>query len=264
MNLYETQMLAIHTTFTSQTGQRKRNEDTCGYWTSDKGCCWIVSDGAGGHGSGDVASHLVVDTALEQFAAKPEVSEQAVTDLTTGAQAAVMTHKHNDPDGDDMHATASILLIDAETREAVWAHVGDTRLYLFRQRKIVLQTADHSLVQQLIDAGYGNTDIIRTHPQRNMLTSAIGSGDELTISVSGAPIFVQEGDLFLICSDGWWEYVEEPVMEEMLEDASTVEEWLNIMARRVEESAKENADNSTAVAVLVGELEEVTTVIRDN
>jgi serine/threonine protein phosphatase PrpC len=255
-------MLAIQTTYTSQTGQRKRNEDTCGYWTSDTACCWVVSDGAGGHGSGDVASQLVVNTTLAQFEAKPEVSEQAVTDLTTGAHAAVMNHKHRNPEGDDMHATVAVLLIDAETRQAVWAHVGDTRIYLFRRRKIALQTRDHSLVQQLIDAGYGSTDIIRTHPQRNMLTSAIGSGDEMVISVSGAPILVEEGDLFLMCTDGWWEYLEEHVMEEMLEDATTVEEWLQVMAREVEALAKENADNYTAIAVQVGELEEVTTVIR--
>jgi len=255
-------MLAIQTTYTSQTGQRKRNEDTCGYWTSDKACCWVVSDGAGGHGSGDVASQLVVNTTLEQFSTRQEVSEQVVTDLTTGAHAAVMDHKHKNPEGDDMHATVAVLLIDAETGQAVWAHVGDTRIYLFRKRRIALQTRDHSLVQQLIDAGYGNSDIIRTHPQRNMLTSAIGSGDELTISVSGAPVLVEEGDLFLICTDGWWEYVEEQLMEEMLEDATSAEEWLQIMARRVESSAKENADNYTAVIVQVGELEEVTTVIR--
>ncbi|MDB5815033.1 MAG: putative phosphoprotein phosphatase [Rhodocyclales bacterium] len=255
-------MLALKTTYTSQTGQRKRNEDTCGYWTSDTACCWIVSDGAGGHGSGDIASQLVVNTTLEQFSTLQEVSEQAVTDLTTGAHAAVMSHKHDNPDGDDMHATAALLLIDADTRHAVWAHVGDTRIYLFRQRKLALQTRDHSLVQQLIDAGYGNEEIIRTHPQRNMLTSAIGSGDELTISVSGAPILVEEGDMFLICTDGWWEYVEEHVMEEMLQDANTEQEWLDAMAARVEASAKENADNYTAVVVLVGEMTEVTTVIR--
>jgi serine/threonine protein phosphatase PrpC len=173
-----------------------------------------------------------------------------------------MEQKNANPDGDDMHATAAVLLIDAQTGQAVWAHVGDTRIYLFRQRKIALQTRDHSLVQQLVDAGYGSEEIIRTHPQRNMLTSAIGSGDELTISVSGTPVQVEEGDLFLICTDGWWEYVEERVMEEMLEDASSAEEWLQIMQRRVETSAKENADNYTAVAVQVGELEEVTTVIR--
>lgn len=255
-------MLAIKTTYTSQTGQRKRNEDTCGYWTSEKACCWVVSDGAGGHGSGDVASQMVVDTTLSQFEARPEVSEKVVTELTTGAHAAVMAHKRANPQGDDMHATVAVLLIDAETRQAVWAHVGDTRIYLFRQRRIAAQTRDHSLVQQLIDAGYGNADIIRSHPQRNMLTSAIGSGDDLVISVSGEPVLVEEGDLFLMCTDGWWEYIEEPLMEEMLEDAETAEEWLQIMARRVEADAKENADNYTAIAVQVGELEEVSTVIR--
>lgn len=254
-------MLEIHTAFISEVGQRKRNEDTCGYWTSEQGGCWVVSDGAGGHGSGDVASQLVVDSTLERFATKPEVSEKSVTDLATDAQATVMAHKNKNPQGDDMHATAVILLIDPNTAHAVWTHIGDSRLYLFRQRKIALQTRDHSLVQQLIDAGYGNADIIRTHPQRNMLTSAIGS-EEVTISVSGEPIVMQEGDLFLLCTDGWWEYVDEALMEEMLEDADSVQDWLNTMAHRVAQSAKENADNYTALAVLVGELAETTTVIR--
>ncbi|HSD39402.1 MAG TPA: protein phosphatase 2C domain-containing protein [Rhodocyclaceae bacterium] len=244
-------MLALQTTYISETGQRKRNEDTCGYWTSDAACCWVVSDGAGGHGSGDIASQLVVDTTLTQFEAKPEISQQVVTDLTTGAHAAVMDHKHRNPQGDDMHATVAILLIDAETRQAVWANVGDTRIYLFRRGKLTMQTRDHSLVQQLIDAGYGNTDIIRSHPQRNMLTSAIGTGDDMEISVSGAPILVEEGDVFLMCTDGWWEYVEEHAMEEMLHDTTATEEWLQVMARQVEALAKENADNYTAIAVQV-------------
>ena len=87
-----------------------------------------------------------------------------------------------------MHATAVLLLIDQHDRLAVWGHVGDTRIYLFRRGRVAFQTRDHSLVQNMIDAGYGSVDMIRTHPQRSLLTSAIGSSEAISLSVSAEPM----------------------------------------------------------------------------
>lgn len=254
-------MLPIQTAQFTNPGRRARNEDSCGFQTSERSCCWIVSDGAGGHGSGDVASQLVVATILKDFSPELPVSSETAAALLQSAQHAVMSHKTAHPEGDNMHATATVVLIDAQTLLAAWGHVGDTRVYLFRERRVVFQTRDHSLVQQFIDAGYGDTNIIRSHPQRSLLTAAIGNADELTISVSGPPVQLVDGDVLLICSDGWWELLEERIMESMLEDAGSVEEWLNAMARRIELSLGANSDNFSAIAVQIGELDPITTVI---
>lgn len=254
-------MIEFKTSYISETGRRQRNEDACGYWSSEQGCCWVVSDGAGGHGSGDKASRIVVSAVLEKFSAAPIVSEDYVIALLEAAHATVMAEKQANPGGDDMHATVTVLLIDPATCAAVWGHVGDSRVYLFRQRKLAHQTRDHSLVQGMIDAGYGNSEMIRTHPQRSLLTSAIGNSGELALSVSGRPVIIEEGDAFLLCTDGWWEYVDEKQMESLLQDAETAEEWLGLMAQQVKASDNDHSDNYTAITVQAGDLEPVTTVI---
>ncbi|WP_345533693.1 PP2C family protein-serine/threonine phosphatase [Viridibacterium curvum] len=252
----------IQTAQLSHPGRRARNEDSCGYQTSEQSCCWIVSDGAGGHGSGDVASQMVVRTILDNFVAQLPATSETAAALLEAAQNAVMSHKAAHPEGDNMHATATVLLIDSQTLTAAWGHVGDTRVYLFRERRVVFQTRDHSVVQQFIDAGYGDTSIIRAHPHRSLLTAAIGNADELTISVSGPPVQLIDGDVLLICSDGWWELLEERVMEAMLEDSSSVAEWLNSMARRIELNMATNSDNFSAIAVQIGEIDPVITQIQ--
>jgi serine/threonine protein phosphatase PrpC len=126
---------------------------------------------------------------------------------------------------------------------------------------LVHQTRDHSLVQGMIDAGYGSTEMIRSHPQRSLLTSAIGNSGELALSVSGSPAVIEEGDAFLMCTDGWWEYVDEKAMENMLQNSETAEEWLQMMAAKVKQSENEKSDNYTAMTIQAGDLEPVTTVI---
>lgn len=256
-------MLALHTIYTSETGKRPRNEDSCGYWTSDAGCCWVISDGAGGHGSGDKASQLVVGTALQQFANQPVVDAEHVVGLLEGAHNVVMATKRANPTGDDMHATAAILTIDIKSQEAVWGHVGDTRIYLFRGQKIAHQTRDHSLVQNMIDAGYGEPAMIRGHPQRSLLTSAIGNADDLTVSVSGPPTHIEPGDVLFMCTDGWWEYVTESEMESLLATCADSRDWLARMADLVVRRAGDYSDNYTAMVIVVDELfEPDKTVIR--
>lgn len=254
-------MLDLQTAYLSRTGRRKRNEDACGYWTSDTGSCWVVSDGAGGHGSGDRAAQIVVSTVLEGFSRQPEVSENAAISLLEAAQAAVMAEKAAHPEGDDMHATAAILLVDVQRGEAVWSHVGDTRIYLFREHALLHQTRDHSMVQNMIDAGYCATDMCRNHPMRSLLTSAIGNAADLELTVSGAPVAVGSGDAFLICSDGWWEYVDEQGMASELATSGSAEEWLERMAEIVEKHDNPLSDNYSAITLLLDKAKSEITVI---
>ena len=251
-------MLELQTCFLSELGGRKRNEDACGYWTSDEHCCWVVSDGAGGHGSGDVASKLVVSTTLKLFSTHPSVAPDDAVNLLQAANDAVVTEKTSGATVDDMHATAVILLIDRSRALAVWGHVGDTRIYLFRRGRVAYQTKDHSVVQNMIDAGYGSVDMIRTHPQRSLLTSAIGSSEAISLSVSAEPMAIQPGDVFLMCTDGWWEYVEEPEMERLLDESRSPEEWLAEMGEAIRRRAPVENDNYTAVCV---KMTEETTII---
>ena len=255
-------MLELQTSFRSESGGRGRNEDACGYWTSDDCCCWVVSDGAGGHGGGDVAARLVVSTVLRAFAQNPAVAPDEAVALLQAANDAVVSEQDSGSPVADMHATAVVLLIDRERSCAVWGHVGDTRVYLFRRGRVVYQTRDHSVVQSMIDAGYGTSEMIRKHPQRSLLTSAIGSSDGIALSVSAEPMPLASGDVFLICTDGWWEHLQEDEMERLLDESATCDEWLAGMGKLIVGRAPAESDNYTAVCVTASEVvRDETTVI---
>ena len=243
-------MLELHTCYLSETGGRQRNEDACGYWSADHAGCWIVSDGAGGHGSGDVASRLVVTTVLKRFQAAPQVGSESAAELLQAAQDAVMQEKCGATRRNDMHATAAILLVDVRQELAVWGHVGDSRIYLFRSGRLLCRTRDHSLVQQMMDAGLAGGDATREHPKRSILTSAIGSAGDLSLAVA-EPIRLLPGDRFLICSDGWWEHVLDDEMQ--TPGPELPERWLERMAELIRERAPSGNDNYTAIAIEVSE-----------
>ncbi len=241
-------MLELDTCHISETGGRQRNEDACGYWQSGNAGCWVLSDGAGGHGSGDIASRLVVSAVLQAFGQQTEVSCARAQALLQVANAAVIAEKISGSTRDDMHATAAILLLDRAARRAVFAHVGDSRLYHFRQARILTRTRDHSLVQQMVDAGYGDEQLLRSHPQRHLLTAAIGAAGALRISVLPQPV-VLPGDAFLLCSDGWWECLDGAEMEAALQRRAAGQRWLDDMADTIRRRAPAGHDNYSALCV---------------
>lgn len=245
-------MLEVLTAHESHPGGRRRNEDACGYRVCGNTYCWCVSDGAGGHGSGDVAAALVVDTVLEHFAADPGVSAERVVNLLEAAHQVVMQAKQVQG-ADDMHATCVVLILDSSRHLAVWGHAGDSRVYFFRGAELISQTRDHSLVQSMIDAGYGDQGMTRTHPQRSLLLSAIGSAGELTVGVSGQAQVVMAGDAFLLCTDGWWEPVLEAKMQDSLMHNPDPAEWLAAMAAIARQESELGHDNYTAMAVSLQE-----------
>lgn len=245
----EAAMLEIDTCCLSEIGGRQRNEDACGYRQSGAAGCWVLSDGAGGHGSGDVAARLVVGTVLQVFSDQPEVSGARARALLRAANAAVVAGKTSGGIRDDMHATATLLLLDRAAGSAIFAHVGDSRLYHFRQARILTRTRDHSLVQQMVDAGYGDDRLLRSHPRRNLLTSAMGVAGEIEISVSPRAVGVQPGDAFLLCSDGWWECLDDAEMEAALQRQQTGSLWLQGMADTIRQRMAAGHDNYSALCV---------------
>ena len=115
-----------------------------------------------------------------------------------------------------MRATATVLAIDTVRHTAVWGHVGDTRLYCFRDGRVVAQTKDHSVVQKMVDAGYLAQNALRESAQRSRLFAALGHDEDFVSTVAAAPFAIEGGDVFLLCTDGFWEYIDEAAMEEAL------------------------------------------------
>jgi len=239
--------MTFETASISNVGGRAANEDNAGYLEVGNSGCWVVADGLGGHGGGATASRLVVDAVLTSFQSNPIVSPEALRGFLVAAQTAVL-REQAEPSLSQMRSTVVVLL--ANDQAAVCGHIGDSRLYHFQTGAVVFQTTDHSVPGALAAGGSIPYDQIRYHEDRNRVLRSLGNSAEVNPAIAERSI--SNGDMFLLCSDGFWEYVTEPEMEADATKAAAPADWLRFMASRLLKRAKPEHDNYTAVAVFCG------------
>lgn len=225
-------------------GGRERNEDAVRHVTRGKnGLCLVVADGLGGHGGGELASAAAVECICSRWdgSADPESLKALVLEANRHVlsiqtlQCAMKT---------------TVVVLTVSGKRAVWAHAGDSRLYCFRDRKLAFQTLDHSAAQLGVLLGDITPDQIRFHEDRSRVLRALGQDDELSVD-TGERVLTDGEYAFLLCSDGFWEYVLEREMEEDLEKAADAMDWLRRMRRRLCERVPADNDNNTAAVVWV-------------
>jgi serine/threonine protein phosphatase PrpC len=233
----------------SKPGGRKVNEDACGFWTSPGACFCVVSDGLGGHYGGDVASKLTVENALAWFRTTPECSRRAIEASLRASNSVIIREQQRDPRLKHMRATAVILSIDTKRAVAVWGHIGDSRLYFFREGRIIEQTRDHSVLQSMVDAGYLQPKELRTAPNRSKLLAALGNEEQFDADITPVGFPLLDGDIFLLCTDGLWEHVQEEEMEQMLSTSPSAIEWLKALEDQVIARGQKGQDNYSAITV---------------
>ncbi|MDP9901031.1 PP2C family protein-serine/threonine phosphatase [Variovorax ginsengisoli] len=248
---------AIELAILSRPGGRGYNEDACGHWHSERHLVCVVADGAGGHGGGDIAARIAVRHIIERFAAAPVMLPGEVQALLLETNATVIRHRADGAAQANMHSTVVSLFIDLQRAEASWGHAGDSRLYLFRDGQLLSHTHDHSVVQAMVDAGALTPGQMRTHPRRSELLSALGSAPEhLHLSAEPAPCALRPGDVFLLCTDGLWEYVDDAEMCQSLAAAEHPQAWLQALEQAVLRNAaaqqKPGHDNFSGISVWVG------------
>lgn len=243
--------ITIDTAFLSNTGGREHNEDCLGKRQLENGnSCWIVADGLGGHGAGEIASQLAVQSITETFTQQPAISVDNIKYLLFQANQRLLTAQLETPNGHDMASTVVALLLDEH--HAVWAHSGDSRLYRFRAKSYQLLTIDHSMAQLLIRMDELNVEQLRHHPDRNTLLHCLGK-DSFYVDVSKVEK-LYAGDVFLLCSDGFWEYVLEQEMLDDLHSTTSLTTWLSALEQRLlnrvtKQDKLSRHDNYTALAV---------------
>ncbi len=248
-------MLAMQVALLSDKGGRKYNEDACGHWHSQRHLCCVLADGAGGHGGGDIASRLSVQELIGRFSRQPSDSGATLGTLVRETNDALIAQRVPGTPRQDMHSTVVCLVIDFVGHLAHWAHAGDSRMYWFRGGRVLDRTRDHSLVQSLVDGGMLAEADVRSHPKRSELRSALGiAADLLEVSSGDGGGHVEGGDVFLLCTDGLWEYIEDGLLERTLAASATPREWLDALAVEVKQAAahKTSHDNFTALVVWTG------------
>ncbi len=228
-------------------GSRPINEDSVGCFQNGNNQCFILCDGLGGHGMGDVASALVKEVFRDQFS-KTEDAVNFLGQTFSAAQEILMMEQTERNVRKKMKTTAVALVTDEKT--AYIGHIGDSRCYVFRKNKVQTRTLDHSIPQMLVLSREMKESEIRNHPDRNIVLRVMGVDWEEPMYELFAPMPLKKYQAFLLCSDGFWELIEEKDMCALLKSSASPEEWLASMASLVKENGKgRNMDNYSAIAV---------------
>ena len=225
---------------------RERNEDTC-VDLPDRGI-WAVADGMGGHVMGDFASQAVVQT----LSALPVLESLDMTvDNTRNALRAVNQLLVEEAQRMKVHTIGStvVLLLAREHRCAcLWA--GDSRLYLFRDSQLTQLTRDHSLVERLKANGMITAEEAKHHPARNAITRAVGAGASLDLE--RVSLDANDGDVFLLCSDGLTNELEDEDIASVLAAAAAPAQATDELVNR---ALAHGGHDNVAVVVIRGEEE---------
>jgi PPM family protein phosphatase len=206
-------MLKITCAGKSDVGQKRSNNEDALIIRSDLGFL-AVADGMGGAASGEVASSIFVDTTLELMSERnPDgIAAELIQKTFLVANDRILKQAREDPLHKGMGCTAELLVFDGQNY--ILGHVGDSRTYLLRGGKFRQVTKDHSLVQEQVDRGIITPAQARTHGMRNVIVRAVGVGETLAVDIIRGKI--QEGDLFLLCSDGLTDMLEDQEIHTLL------------------------------------------------
>jgi protein phosphatase len=193
---------------------RGNNEDSFLYWEPDsdedfrrKGRIAIIADGMGGHEGGQEASRLAVETVRQVYDQCFGEPQETLLGAMEAAHQTIHRYALKHPQFIGMGTTCTALAV--VDRQLHFAHVGDSRLYHLRGEAISRLTRDHSYVGRLVESGIVRSEDAESHPQRHILTAALGSGRDLTPDFPAQPLALQDGDLLLLCTDGLWGLVGE-------------------------------------------------------
>ena len=229
-------------------GDRRENEDTGTFEKiSDHSLCALVCDGLGGHGGGRAASETAVGALLQCRQCTQLPTKEQILGWMNQANGEILA-KRDGPR--HMKTTAVFLFIQND--QAIWAHIGDSRLYHFHNGNLVHYTNDHSVCQIAVKLGEITRRDIPNHPDRSKVLKVLGA-DSIAPEIHD-PIRLEPGEhAFLLCTDGLWERLLEDEIQLDLLGAASPEQWLYSLRCRAERRKSRDVDNNTAVAVFIKE-----------
>jgi protein phosphatase len=235
--------------------QRENNEDRYSYWEPEgdeqfqrTGRLAIVADGMGGYEGGQEASRIAVEV-IEKVYGEARYGDPQIL-LLEGFREAhqrIQEHANQHPELQGMGTTCTAIAVVGN--RLYYAHVGDSRLYLVHDSEISRLTRDHSYVGRLVQNGIISLEEAEAHPQRHILTAAMGAGAEISPDCSPQPISLEMGDVLLLCTDGLWSLVSDSELQNAVAGSKPSD-----ACGKLVEIAKERggADNITVQVLRVG------------
>lgn len=226
--------------------QRDNNEDALLYWEPSseeelarKGRLAVVADGMGGYEGGQEASRLAVETVREvydrEFRGDPQMT---LLEAFALAHERIQAYAALHPGFHGMGTTCTALVLLG--RRLYVAHVGDSRLYRVRHSQILRLTRDHSYVSRLVESGIVRSEDAEKHPQRHILTAALGAGVEVLADSAEPEARLEDGDTLVLCTDGLWGVVSEEEIANAVQENSVAESCSALVKLALERGGPDN------------------------
>jgi len=239
---------------------RENNEDKFDFYEPDeepllaaRGSVYLVCDGMGGHNAGQIASELAAKQFLHAYYHLGGTAQEAARHAILQAHHYIAEMASKIPSRYGMGTTLTALILKQD--EGILAHVGDSRCYRLREGVFEQLSRDHTLVAHLVEQGILTPEQARYHPQRNVIRQAVGVADPSEPLEPDIETFaLQVGDLYLLCSDGLTDMVDDAEIEAILRDEPPTRAAWRLVDRAL---ANGGRDNITVVLVRIVALEEV-------
>lgn len=229
----------------SEKGGRPKNEDYVNCATAGNNLIVALSDGLGGEGDGEIASHTAAESLLSCGADGKFPARQAIMEAFDNANRAVLAKQKN-----RAHMKTTAVYLCQQGKRVIWGHIGDSRLYHVFQNQIADYTLDHSASQMSVFMGSITREQIPQDAGRSRLIKALG--------VEGAEPDIHEEvrlkpgrHAFLLCSDGLWEYLTDAEIIDIFQRGLNAEDTLSLMLDCKETKSMPDCDNYTAFVLLV-------------
>lgn len=231
----------------SEIGNRTVNEDAVRVASVANRQCFVVCDGLGGHDRGDVASKLVTNIFADELCFADDLND-FIPQAFNHAQKKVIEKQKENGIKSKMKTTTVVMATDGFTAHV--GYIGDSRFYGFTKDGQYIRTLDHSIPQILVNSNTIEEKDIRNHPSRNMLLKVIGEQYDETMTDLFDPFPVENYCAFLLCSDGFWELIQEEEMIALLSESSSPQEWLDLMLEVIRRNGvNRRMDNYSAIAI---------------
>ncbi len=233
----------------SDKGARPLNEDSYGVENSENRCITVLCDGLGGHDCGEIASQIAVKNIIEGISRIDELQTDAIYKVLKIVNDGLVQQQLVKPEQNGMRTTAVGCIID--NKELTYFNSGDSRFYFFSNGTLSTMSKDHSVSQMSVELGEMSFDDIRFDADRNKLLKVLGENTTNTVGTVYKSVPYKRGDAFLLCSDGFWEYVLEEEMEIDLSKSETAKEWIEFMLVRLLLKFSNKNDNFTVVGGII-------------
>lgn len=235
----------------SKVGNRNINEDCIDIFKTDDKTVFLLADGLGGHGCGEIASREAIAAAKKHILENHETHcEKLMEEIFQKAHETLKNLQRKLNDDSLFKTTLAVLIVGADY--TIWGHIGDSRIYHFEKERLIERSMDHSVPQMLVNSGTIKEKKIRHHEDRNRLLKVLGSEKENFIPYINGMEPRNNQTNFLLCTDGFWELVEEKKMEKTLKKSDSCQQWMDKMEKEVlKNGEKIDMDNYSAIAVRI-------------